>query len=153
MTAWIFHFQSRDPASGRYALERWQKSRSLPWLLAALRHADFAAAERSGLLEAARRVPPDSPAFETAAWHYYRLLLEHKDAADAPEGLNKILASPGLPRPSDQLFRILRATAAPDLPDLLRFAARRPTMITHDQDYAETPVRHDSGDDSGWWNT
>jgi hypothetical protein len=137
MSAWIFHFQSRDPASGSHALEQWKRTKSTPWLLAALRHADYDTADRSGLLNAARELPPSSPGYETAAWHYYHLILDGKDKSSVREGIDAILSSAALSSSSDQLFRDLRMTAARDLAEFVRFGARRPLMITNDMDIAQ----------------
>lgn len=137
MSAWIFHFQSRDSSSGTYAIERWQQTHSLPWLMVALRHATYELADRHGLLNAAREVTASSPAYETVAWHYYRLLLDGKDKSSVRDGVDAILNSGKLTPSSRNLFRSLRMTAASNLLDFVRFALHHPLLITFDSDNAE----------------
>ena len=143
LSTWIFHLQGSMPASGRIALERWRRTRSLPWLIAALTHANAATASSSGLLEAARAVPASSPAYFTAVYHYNRLLVESKDKSAARENIDRILGSANLDRSSASRFRDLRLVASPNLSDFLRFAVRRPLLITDTEDSAEVPQRND----------
>ncbi|MEP7363472.1 MAG: hypothetical protein ABI972_09475 [Acidobacteriota bacterium] len=142
LSLWVFHFQRSTPASGRIALERWQKTHSAPWLIAALTYATPATATPE-LLEAARAVPANSPAYFTAAYHYNRLLIESKDKQSARAGLDALLAITALDASSASRFRDLRLLASPNLPDFLRFAVRSPLMITTTDDAAETPLPDD----------
>ena len=143
LSTWIFHLQRSTPASGRLALERWQRTRSLPWLIAALTHANAATANSSGLLEAARTLPPASPGYFTAAYHVNRLLIESGDKPAAREGIDKLLAISTLDASSASRFRDLRLVASPNLTEFLRFAVRRPLLITDTEDLAEVPQRND----------
>ncbi len=143
LSTWIFHLQGSTPASGRIALERWQRTRSLPWLIAALTHANAATANSSGLIEAARAEPPASPGYFTAAYHMNRLLIESGDKPAAREGIDKLLAISTLDASSASRFRDLRLIASPNLTEFLRFAVRRPLLITDTEDLAEAPQRND----------
>ncbi len=141
LTLWIFLFQSRDPASAKLCFTRWQQTHSLPWLVAALTHASYADAERIGLLEAARAVPPESPAYVTVAYHYFRLLLEHGDNEPARAGLDAVMNRGGVASQKSvvNLFRGLRLMAAPNIDEFLKLAPRQPTLITDQMNIGEEP--------------
>jgi hypothetical protein len=141
LTDWIFSFQARDPSAFSHCLSRWRETRSLPWLLAAVSHANAANARASGLLEAAAAVGPESPAYLTARFHLMRLYQALGDRPAAREALDALFAGgalKGLPS-STNLFRGLRMLAAPTFDDFLEFATRRPVMITLDTNLGETP--------------
>ena len=141
LTDWIFSFQSPDPAEFQHCLTRWQETRSPAWLLAALEHLAAETAKSSGILTAAAALPQTSPAYLTARFHVFRLSIELGDRSSARDGLNALLSSStvaNLPS-SVNLFRGLRMIVAPDFTDFLRFALRKPVMITDDVDYAEAP--------------
>ena len=66
LSDWIFSFQSRDSSVFPHCLARWQQTRSLAWLLAALSHTDGPGAKAAGLIDAAAAIPDPPPAGRTA---------------------------------------------------------------------------------------
>ena len=141
LSRWIANMQSSDAASWKVSLEAWRRSKSLPWLVAALSHADYVSAEQAGLLDAAQAVPETSPAWETLTYHYYRVLLNGRQSAAVRNGVDSLLQSGRLQPSSVSMFRGLRRDAAPDLAGFLQFAADRPVLLTDSMDEAETPSR------------
>ena len=141
LSDWIFSFQSRDSAVFSRCLSRWQQTRSLAWLLAALSHAGAADADKAGLVRAAAAIPEESPAYLTARFHLLRMNLELGERSAARDGLDVLLSSAALKNlPSSvNLFRGLRMLAAPNLDDFMRFAARGPVMVTLQMNSGETP--------------
>ncbi|MBS1855240.1 MAG: hypothetical protein JST11_07730 [Acidobacteria bacterium] len=139
LSDWILSFQSDDAAEARHALERWRATRSVPWMVAALRH-DWRDDE---LLAAAASVPTESPAYEIVS--YYRLSRElDAGAKEAARGeIDRMLGRP-LSKSTANLFRALRMRAAPDLAGFLSFAARPPVMLTSTWNQGETPDRGDA---------
>jgi hypothetical protein len=101
---WMYVFQSTEPDSAARSIAQWKRSRSLPWLIAALSHASVTEAQRNGLLEAAAAVRPQSPAYPTVAYHYYRLLLEK---GDDQAGFRRLSAS-GDPAAGSRFFGLER---------------------------------------------
>lgn len=71
---WLVTFQSPAPAAGAHALAEWQRTASLPWLVAALSKATGSEPAAPKLIEAAAGLKPDSPAWLTATYHRIRLL-------------------------------------------------------------------------------
>src|SRR5262249_4689360 len=94
MTDWIFAFQS-----GSYAdsLQRWQKSKSLPWLVAAITKARPTDAAVGDLSAAAAKVPPVSPAYVTLSFHRFRLLEQTGDKVAVRAQVDQFLAEHGSP--------------------------------------------------------
>ena len=73
LSAWVMTMSNLEqPASGDRAVTRWRTSRNPAWLIAALRSGSDG--DLPPLLEAAQRVAPPSPAFESVS--YYALLRE-----------------------------------------------------------------------------
>ncbi len=133
LTDWILDFQGRGRA---HSVERWRRTHSLPWLLAALSHAEPSNAVTRELIDASAAIPADSPAYLTAAWHRNRLRIDlHENSRDE---LDKILAGP-MPESTRNHFRSLRMLTAGDLGDFLRFAQRIPVLVTSMTDDKEVP--------------
>jgi hypothetical protein len=141
LTDWIFSFQSRDPQAFGHCLRRWQQTHSTAWLLAALTHANAPRIAGTGLLEAAAAIPQDSPGYLTARFHLLRLYEETNERAAARDGADEILSSAlvrGMPS-SVNLYRTLRMLAASSFEDFMRFAPRKPVMVTVQQNIGEVP--------------
>jgi hypothetical protein len=126
MTDWIFTFQQTGDSALEHSLERWQQTKSLTWLVAALakvRANNKAAAELSA---AAAKIPPDSPAYITLTFHRLRLLEQSGNRGSARQQLDQLLAQRGgtLSRSAKNQFLALRMRLATNLEDFLQFAPR-----------------------------
>jgi len=141
MTDWIHSFQSRDPAAHARTLAEWKRSRSIPWLLAALTHANGKEPDAPALIDAAGLIPRQSPAYLTATWHRIRLNAERGRAAESRGELDALLNSPELrDLPSElNLFLSLRMVAAADFPEFLHFALRNPVLVVYSDNLGELP--------------
>jgi hypothetical protein len=141
LTDWIFSFQLRDASVLPHCLERWRQTRSPAWLLAALGHASARQAQSAGLVQDAASIAGASPAYLTARFHLLRFYEELGERTAARDGLDAVLSSAalaGLPS-SVNLFRGLRMLAAPGFDDFVRFASRRPVMVTLQINMGEEP--------------
>ncbi|HEX2268781.1 MAG TPA: tetratricopeptide repeat protein, partial [Pyrinomonadaceae bacterium] len=92
LSDWIVTFQSEYAATFDHSLERWQTTRSAPWLIAALSQAEGKHARAGELISEALKVKPNAPAFASAQFHAVRLLME----SDKNEQARSLL---------DQLFK------------------------------------------------
>lgn len=140
LTDWIFSYQARDTSSFSHSIARWRETHSAAWLLAALSRAT-PANDTAALLQSAAAVPASSPAYLTARFHLLRLEEENGNKSTARNGLDAVLASPalsGLPS-STNLFRGLRMRTAPTLDDFLKYAVRRPVLVTIQLNFGEEP--------------
>jgi hypothetical protein len=154
MTDWIYSFQARDAAAHARSIAMWKRTRSLPWLLAALTHATGKEQEAIALIDAAARVPLQSPGYLTASWHRIRLNAERGRKEESREELDAILSSPELnDLPSAvNLFRSLRMVSAADFPDFLHFTLRNPVLVVFDTNLGEVPDGRAAGYLRTAWN-
>ncbi len=134
---WLSTMRSSSPDSASHALAEWQRTHTLPWLVAALTVAPEQAAP-SALLAAAAAVPTDSPAWQTVTYHRVRLLIAADNAAEA----RSVLAG-ALPTVQQQAepssvnaFRGLAMLAAPDLAGFLAYAPRSMLLTTSEAHWA-----------------
>jgi hypothetical protein len=126
MTDWIFTFQQTGDSAFEHSFERWQETKSLPWLVATIakvRANNKAAAELSA---ASAKIAPDSPAYITLTFHRLRLLEQSGNRDSARQQLDQLLArlSTALSRSAKNQFLALRMKLATSLEDFLKFAPR-----------------------------
>ncbi len=116
LSAWIRSFQ----ANGAGALDKWRASRTLPWLVAALKISDRKDPNLAELLPAAAAVKPDSPGYLTVSFERIRLL-----PADEGRKLADQLLAGNLPTATENQIRAERMALARDFDEFLRDAPRR----------------------------
>jgi hypothetical protein len=141
LTDWIITFEGDLKAGETHAIEKWQKTKTLPWLVAALANAGGKQPLLNELLAAAANVSPSSPAFPTAAFHSVRLLKEANRAAEARAMLDKILAGERqqLNASALNLFLSQRMMVAQNLNEFLQNAPRMPAGFSYNDDGRELP--------------
>lgn len=128
----------RDRAA---SLLHWRKMQTTPWLIASLALSGPGDSGVPELLEAAKSVPPSSPAWTAAT--YYRLRLSPGHAVQIREML--LAAQPRLhatdpSRSTTNLFLALQAQTAPDFRTWLKAAARLPAdQMMEDGEGTENP--------------
>ncbi len=139
MLDWIFSFANGDTEAAR--LSRWQETKSLPWLVAAMTYAQPDTPGVSALLDAAGAVPQNSPAYLTVAFQRDRLLIAQKNDAQARADLDRLLKSPPdeLPPSARNALLALRMHSAANLDELLKFAAREPARIDNENQQQTAP--------------
>ena len=146
LTEWILTFEAHEPMANAHALSRWQKTQSLPWLVAALAGAHKDSPENDKLLAAAAQVPAQSRGYLTVAFHRARLLAEtgrSDEARSVADGVLRLSAGK-LPSSARNLFLALRMTLSKDLEEFLRFAARKAPYATMDLDEEGLPEPEES---------
>jgi hypothetical protein len=141
LTDWVLVFQITDRAAEDYAVQKWIKTKSVPWLVAALSKISGGNPQMPALLEAASNVKQGSPAFVTVAFNSLRLMIESGQQDEARKRLDALLSAPApsISASSLNLFRSLRMQVAVNLDDLLRFAQRTPATISYNEDGRELP--------------
>lgn len=116
LTDWVRTFQSGDV---KHALERWNATKGMHWLVAALTHVKFDDPAAPKLLRDSAKVPAQSPAFASVTYHRVRVMLD-EDAARAE--LDRVLAMP-LPTSARNQFLEQRRGLATSLQEFLRATA------------------------------
>ena len=130
MTDWILAFQCPGIPAFAHCMERWQKTKSLPWLLATLSKAEPKDKGLAQLLEAANKVSFDSPAYLSISYHLVRLQSQIDKVAQARKRLQAIASKSGqLPLSTVNEFKELRARTADSVKDLVRDCVINPATI------------------------
>ncbi|HLI81689.1 MAG TPA: hypothetical protein VKV03_16990 [Candidatus Binataceae bacterium] len=116
-----------DPS---HAIDKWKRLKSLPWLVVSIAASHGSDPEVAPLLDAARGIKPDSPAYLTVEYHLDRILLEQGKNDEAKKRLDAILAKPDpLMRAAYNAFATLRVKLATNLEEFLRYGLRYPVAI------------------------
>jgi hypothetical protein len=127
MTDWILTFSHSCGECYDHSLQRWNETKSLPWLVAALSQADASAPP--ALLDAVSKIGPDSPVYLTLTFHRLRLQEQSGNADTVRHDLDQLLAQQGssMPISARNQFLALRMKLASSLAEFLQFAARLST--------------------------
>src|SRR6266436_4680367 len=91
LTDWVVTFQDSSSAAATHSVERWQKTKALPWLVAAISKSSGKQSQVDSFLASAAGIDRTSPAFASAAFHSVRLLIESNRGHEARVMLDKIL--------------------------------------------------------------
>jgi hypothetical protein len=126
MTDWILTFQQTGDSAFQHSLQRWQETKSLPWLVAAIAKVPASNKAASDLSAAAGKIPPDSAAYLTVTFHRLRLLEQSGNADAARQQLDQLLAQrgPALSFSARNQSLALRMKLATSLQEFLQFAPR-----------------------------
>ncbi|HKV63535.1 MAG TPA: hypothetical protein VJO16_16640 [Candidatus Acidoferrum sp.] len=126
MTDWIFTFQQTGNVAFQHSFDRWQETKSLPWLVAAIAKVRANDRAATDLSVAAAKIAPDSPAYLTLAFYRPRLLEQSGNRDAARQQLDQLLAqrSTTLSHSAKNQFFALRMKLATSLDDFLHFAPR-----------------------------
>ena len=123
---WTLAMQGRGSAADDRAIAKWQETKTIPWLVAALSrlHGPHSAAD--ALLNAAATVTSASPAFASVAYYRVRLLIDlgRLDAARAVLATLPDAPGAGVVPETINLYRAQRLSVAVTFDDLLRAAPR-----------------------------
>lgn len=122
LASWVLAMSRPPKDAASVSMTWWRKERRPVWLVAALRNAN--GADMPELVRAARRVPADSPAWESA--NYYGIAGEIR-AGHVEEGrqwADRMLAGK-LSRSTRNLLLALRLPIARNWSEFLRFAPRQ----------------------------
>jgi len=146
---WLFTFYSETPNAHQWARERWKKTKSLPWLIAALMFSKGSDREATELLAASEAISPESDAYPTVAYHRARILHEQGKIAMAGKVAEAAMQhSSEMPRSALNLLQAERAFDASTVDEFARFLPLQPIgydngMDVHGEDefcYEEKPA-------------
>ena len=138
---WILAFQGVGDAARDRAISRWQTTKSLPWLVAAISQINGQHPVADALLDAAAQVPESSAAYASASFYRIRLLIDlgRVDAARAALSTLPDAVGPGATAETINLYRAERLRVARTLDELLH-AVVRSTVRPVGQDREPLPI-------------
>ena len=142
MTDWILTVQGAAPRT--HAVERWRKTLSPAWLVAALAAARPGDAEASELVDAAGRVSESTPAFPSATCYAIQLMIGAGQADKARARIDAVLplARKTWTRSALNALLAMRLGVARDLGEFAAAALRQPAYFVYDS----TPEAKPQGD-------
>ncbi|MFN2577279.1 MAG: hypothetical protein ABR607_06260 [Pyrinomonadaceae bacterium] len=142
LSDWIIAIQRDNSGVAAHAMQRWEQTRSVPWLVAALLNADAKDPKLNEILTAAAAVNASSPAFATLTFHRVRLLKETNRIQEAREVLDRTLGGDRQQLAASALNLLLseRMTMAQNLEEFLQSAQRRAAGFSDDNDGREIPM-------------
>ncbi len=112
---------------GNFALQQWRQGHQLPWLVAVMLCGGLRGSERSDALEAAKKLTPQSPAFQTASFYVVDALISQGKLDQARMRLKATLITAGksiLPS-SANLFKSEQMALATDTSQYLSAACMK----------------------------
>lgn len=139
LSDWIATLQSSDPAASEHALARYQATKSVPWLIAAITRVDSKQTNADSLIDAALAVPPTSPAYLTAYYRAAQLLGAKNKPAAAKTALDKALSKANIPPSSRNLLLDERTKYADSLREFVSLVLETPALFSSDYEGNELP--------------
>ncbi|MGH9449674.1 MAG: hypothetical protein ACRD11_03950 [Terriglobia bacterium] len=144
---WIITLRLNAPEAYNHSLERWARSRSPAWLVAALTKADPDSPHLTKLMSAARSVPQSAPAYESVLFQRLRLMTLEGNEQQVREQLahinvEKLANLPALnsaPSSTLNLFLALRFKLARNARELFASAPRVAVTITSGDSSKQMP--------------
>jgi len=134
LTNWISSMKLNSPQAADEAISQWQKTKSLPWLVAAFCKTEATRPEVPALLKAAEAVSPNSSAYATLRFHSLRLRAKlEKDSSRVILSLNDVLNGPfpEMSLSAQNQFLALRMSLARSFDEFLQFASRTPAGVAY----------------------
>lgn len=142
LTDWIATFQDASEDAKNHAVDRWQATRSNPWLIAALSLTDGTHPKSNDLLAEALKVNSRSASFASARYHAIRLLIETGKNTEARTLLDQTLKTERAHFDESALNLLAgkRMLLANSLNEFLSDAARVPAALSWNDDGRELPI-------------
>lgn len=132
-----------EPAAADHSLAQWRKTKSLPWLIAALAGTIPSDPDLQLLLGAARQVPSSSPGYLTVRYYALCLMVASGQSDAARKELDTLLSrkESDIPLGSRNLLNDQRLKVTTSLEDFLQHAPETPVPADLDfNTFEETPA-------------
>jgi hypothetical protein len=145
LTEWLVTLQSEKPEAGSHAIDRWQATSSVPWLIAALTKVEAKNVRADLLKRAAAAIPSQSPAFPSAVFHIVRLNIAAGRFNEARTMLDGLLLKDRahLNASAVNSLRHQRMLVANNLDEFLTYAQSVPAAMSWNDDGREIPAEAD----------
>jgi hypothetical protein len=143
---WMLTLQQGGADAYAHSLEKWMRTHSEAWLVAALMAASPDSPHLPELLRAAERIKPGSHAFDSVTFRSLRLMLLQGNDSEVRNRLDRLdLHHPrpsGFRMPASAVnhFLAMRFYLAQNLDELFASAARVPAMIADTSEPGDMPV-------------
>ncbi len=127
LSDWLFTVQAKDADAFAHALDRWQTSKHIVWLVASLMKAPKDTPATEELLSAAQAINQDSPAYLTVNYYAAKLQIGTGKTDAARSTLDTVLANSAssLNKIAISQLYALRLSLAQNVDEFVQFAQRR----------------------------
>ena len=142
MTDWIETFQTVDSGARVYVFDKWQKKKTLQWLVSAISRATIKDKIANALIAASENISAANPAYQMVRYHQARLLMAKGEEDRARTVIDAVLDAARnqyFPASSRNQFHELRLNLARNYDEMVAFLERRPAAISGDESGAEIP--------------
>lgn len=142
LTNWIAAIEDQNVTAKQRVLDRWQKTHSQAWLIAAMTALEGNEPQVDDLISQATKIRPDSPAFPSSRFHAARLLVERGRTGEARTLLDQLLKENRsvFDQSSWNQLVALRMKLADSLGEFLSYAPRVPASFSWNDDGREIPT-------------
>ncbi|HXH49679.1 MAG TPA: hypothetical protein VNM47_10055 [Terriglobia bacterium] len=143
---WMITLQLGGPEAYTHSFEKWKRTNSLAWLVAALMKATPESPYGSELLAAAGKVPTSSVSFDSVTFYSLRLMLLQGKGAEVRSRLARLDINgrrpSGLspPRSVVNQYLAMRFELARNLDELFASAGRVPAMVSDTSEGGDMPA-------------
>lgn len=136
LTDWVLTFQNQTLDPLGHAIERWEKTRSQAWLIAAIAKMPAGHPKQQLIQAEADRLFPTAPGYQTAVYHSIRLLADSGKQDVAKKRLDSLLADANgrFSRSVRNLLLGLRMQMSASLDEFLQFSQRTPAAVGYGYD-------------------
>ncbi len=117
--------KAREQRYAGHALQMWRKTKSTPWVVAAVTTNGLRSSATSDLLDAAKKIASTSPAYLTCRFYIADALIQSGKKQDAQAVLSPLLSRANMPPSSRNLFTMQMAAASHSAADYLKFAVQQ----------------------------
>lgn len=136
LTDWVLTFQNQASDPLGHAIERWEKTRSQAWLVAAISKMPAGHPKQQQVQAEADKLPPSAAGYQTAVYHSIRLLVESGKQEAAKKRLDRLFADSTI-RLSGSARNLLlgfRMQLSKTLDEFLQYSQRTPTAVGYGYD-------------------
>ena len=134
LSQWIYVWKNPNQINLEFALEKYQQTKSLPWLLASLKLMAPEHPLRDEIIRESLKIPKDSPAYLTANYYRLRLLIKIRgNVEEIRKDIDSILET--IPEESSiakNYFNDLRMLVAKNLTESLSYSLRKVVAVETD---------------------
>ena len=136
LTDWVLTFQNQTPDSLEHSIERWEKTRSQAWLIAAISKIPAGHPKHQIVQAEADKLHSTEPGYQTAIYHSLRLLIDSGEQDVARKRLDILLADANLKLTNSarNLLLGLRLQLSNSLDEFLLYSQRTPATVGYGYD-------------------
>lgn len=155
LTAWLDKFGATEGEGKAFAIEKWNQTKSMPWLIAALCACKPDDPLANKLLEAASKVSINSPAYLSTQYYAILLQIAMNQQDKARKQLDYLLTEkiPGMTPSARNLLAVARQKTTQNLAESLSYGLKQPSDEVSMPSYRSLPDDFDKREKTSTFKT